>query len=119
MRISDWSSDVCSSDLRGQYENLPGPTYAVGFMRSYAEYLGLDGTQIVDRFKNEVEGLDSQTKLHLPTPAPEGKMPGGAVVPGEALRFSGAYGDGCYLSLQGEGLSAVVAPVPEHVQETV
>src|SRR3546814_9879886 len=96
MRISVWSSDVCSSDLelagetvadtlvrarqqlgqdlrsiaqvlciryayldaieRGQYENLPGPTYAVGFMRSYAEYLGLDGTQIVDRFKNEEIG---------------------------------------------------------------
>src|SRR3546814_5397878 len=64
---------------RGQFENLPGPTYAVGFMRSYADYRGLDGDQIVERFQAEVDGPDSKTKRHFPTPAPEGKMPGGAV----------------------------------------
>jgi len=104
---------------RGQYENLPGPTYAVGFMRTYAEYLGLDGEQIVERFKNEVEGLDSQTKLHFPTPAPEGKMPGGAVFLVAALLFAGAYGVWFYLSNQGESLSDLVAPVPEQLQEMV
>lgn len=104
---------------RGQYENLPGPTYAVGFMRSYAEYLGLDGNQIVDRFKNEVEGLDSQTKLHFPTPAPEGKMPGGAVFLVAALLFAGAYGVWFYLSNQEESLGDLVAPVPEQLQEMV
>ena len=104
---------------RGQYENLPGPTYAVGFMRSYADYLGLDGDQIVDRFKHEVEGIDSQTKLHFPTPAPEGKMPGGAVFLVAALLFAGAYGVWFYLSNQGDGLGDLVAPVPEQLQEMV
>lgn len=104
---------------RGQYENLPGPTYAVGFMRSYADYLGLDGEQIVERFKNEVEGLDSQTKLHFPTPAPEGKMPGGAVFLVAALLFAGAYGVWFYLSNQGETLGDLVAPVPEQLQDMV
>ena len=104
---------------RGQYENLPGPTYAMGFVRTYAEYLGLDGDQIVDRFKNEVEGLDSQTKLHFPTPAPEGKMPGGAVFLVAALLFAGAYGVWFYLSNQGESLSELVAPVPDQLQEMV
>jgi len=104
---------------RGQYENLPGPTYAVGFMRSYADYLGLDGDEIVERFKNEVEGLDSQTKLHFPTPAPEGKMPGGAVFLVAALLFAGAYGVWFYLSTQGGGLGDLVAPVPEQLQEMV
>ena len=104
---------------RGQYENLPGPTYAMGFVRSYAEYLGLDGDQVVDRFKSEVEGLDSQTKLHFPTPAPEGKMPGGAVFLVAALLFAGAYGVWFYLSNQGESLSDLVAPVPEQLQNMV
>jgi cytoskeletal protein RodZ len=104
---------------RGQYENLPGPTYAVGFMRSYADYLGLDGDQIVERFKHEVEGIDSQTKLHFPTPAPEGKMPGGAVFLVAALLFAGAYGVWFYLSNQGDGLGDLVAPVPEQLQEMV
>ncbi len=104
---------------RGQYENLPGATYAVGFVRSYAEYLGLDGEQVVERFKTEVEGLDSQTKLHFPTPAPEGKMPGGAVFLVAALIFAGAYGVWFYLSNQGESLTDLVAPVPERLQELV
>jgi cytoskeleton protein RodZ len=104
---------------RGQYENLPGPTYAVGFMRTYADYLGLDGDLIVERFKNEVEGLDSQTKLHFPTPAPEGKMPGGAVFLVAALLFAGAYGVWFYLSNQGESLGDLVAPVPEQLQQMV
>ena len=104
---------------RGQYENLPGATYAVGFVRSYAEYLGLDGEQVVERFKSEVEGLDSQTKLHFPTPAPEGKMPGGAVFLVAALLFAGAYGVWFYLSNNGESLSDLVAPVPERLQELV
>lgn len=104
---------------RGQYENLPGATYAVGFVRSYAEYLGLDGEQVVERFKSEVEGLDSQTKLHFPTPAPEGKMPGGAVFLVAALLFAGAYGVWFYLSNKGESLSDLVAPVPEQLQDLV
>ncbi len=104
---------------RSQYENLPGATYAVGFVRTYAEYLGLDGDKVVERFKSEVEGLDNQTKLHFPTPAPEGKMPGGAVFLVAALLFAGAYGVWFYLSNKGESLGDLVSPVPERLQEMV
>lgn len=37
-------------------EALPGRTYAVGFIRSYADYLGLDAVQCVERFKAEIAG---------------------------------------------------------------
>lgn len=37
-------------------ELLPGRTYAVGFIRSYAHYLGLNPGQYVDRFKSEIAG---------------------------------------------------------------
>ena len=104
---------------RANYENLPGPTYAVGFVRTYAEFLGLDGDSVVERFKNEVQGLDGQTKLHFPTPAPEGKMPGGAVFLVAALLFAGAYGVWFYLSNEGETIADLVSPVPEHLQELV
>ncbi|MBV9331370.1 MAG: helix-turn-helix domain-containing protein, partial [Alphaproteobacteria bacterium] len=33
---------------------LPGRAYAIGFVRSYADYLGLDQTLFVDRFKAEI-----------------------------------------------------------------
>ena len=35
---------------------LPGRTYAVGFIRSYADYLVLDTSQCVERFKAEIAG---------------------------------------------------------------
>src|SRR3974390_659061 len=37
-------------------EALPGRAYAVGFVRSYADYLGLDPLQSVERFKAEIAG---------------------------------------------------------------
>ncbi len=37
----------------GRYEALPGETYAAGFIRSYADQLGLDGMELVRRFKLE------------------------------------------------------------------
>ncbi len=44
-----------------RFEVLPGETYVKGFLRTYAEYLGLDGQLYVDefnsRFTREEEGL--------------------------------------------------------------
>jgi cytoskeleton protein RodZ len=37
-------------------ESLPGRTYAVGFVRTYADYLGLDAAQAVERFKTQIAG---------------------------------------------------------------
>jgi cytoskeleton protein RodZ len=45
-------------------EALPGRTYAVGFVRSYADYLGLDAPQCVERFKAEIAGRSDSD--HLP-----------------------------------------------------
>jgi len=42
-------------------EALPGRTYAVGFIRSYADYLGLDAVQCVERFKAEIAGRSDPT----------------------------------------------------------
>jgi cytoskeleton protein RodZ len=37
-------------------DDLPGKTYAIGFVRSYARYLGLDATETTERFKAEISG---------------------------------------------------------------
>ncbi|MBV8800748.1 MAG: DUF4115 domain-containing protein [Alphaproteobacteria bacterium] len=41
---------------------LPGRTYAVGFIRAYAEYLGLNPVDTVDRFKTEIAGRHDPSK---------------------------------------------------------
>jgi cytoskeleton protein RodZ len=37
-------------------EALPGRTYAVGFVRTYADYLGLDAARLVERYKTQIAG---------------------------------------------------------------
>src|ERR1700733_15847789 len=41
----------------GKFDELPGPAYAVGFVRSYATYLGLDAEALVIRFKTETSEI--------------------------------------------------------------
>src|SRR5687767_7362131 len=38
----------------GRFEALPGRIYAIGFVRSYAGYLGLDAEECVGRLKAEI-----------------------------------------------------------------
>jgi cytoskeletal protein RodZ len=46
-----------------QFELLPAETYVKGFLRTYAEYLGLDGQLYVDEFNSRfVTGEDSETR---------------------------------------------------------
>ena len=60
-------------------EALPGRTYAVGFIRSYADYLGLDAIQCVERFKAEIAGRGdaSVTPISVIDEDAEHRMPHG------------------------------------------
>jgi cytoskeleton protein RodZ len=53
-----------------RFEVLPGETYVKGFLRTYAEYLGLDGQLYVDefnsRFASGEEQLVSSAPAHRP-----------------------------------------------------
>lgn len=61
----------------GQYDQLPGTAYAIGFVRTYADYLGLNGADLVQRFKAETTGGQGpRTTLTFPSPAPRGRVPG-------------------------------------------
>lgn len=60
----------------GNIEQLPGKAYALGFVRSYSEYLGLDGEKMVQLFKKQSLGSKIEPNLNFPTPASESKLPG-------------------------------------------
>lgn len=40
---------------RGEYEKLPSPAYAKGFVRNYAAYLGLPRTEVTALFRREFD----------------------------------------------------------------
>lgn len=100
----------------GRYADLPGVAYAVGFVRTYADYLRLDRDEIVRRFKHEVAGQDEAVQLVFPTPVPEGKVPGGAIVLISVLLVAVIYGVWFYLSNQGTQIADLIPDVPERLQ---
>jgi transcriptional regulator with XRE-family HTH domain len=69
--------DYLASLEAGRPDLLPGPTYAIGFMRTYSDYLSLDGGEILRRFKAESTGLDAKPDLAFPMPLGERSIPGG------------------------------------------
>ncbi len=46
---------------QGDISNLPGKVYAIGFVRSYAEYLGIDGARAVQLFKDQYMSDDNDS----------------------------------------------------------
>jgi cytoskeleton protein RodZ len=100
----------------GQFNELPGTAYAVGFVRTYADFLDLDSAEIVERFKQEIEGLDKHAQLHFPSPAPESSIPGGAVFLICAVVAALAYGGWFYLSDRDSEIAENVSEVPDRLQ---
>jgi cytoskeleton protein RodZ len=100
-------------------EALPGRTYAVGFVRSYADYLGLDPVQCVERFKGEIAGRqDSSQPAPIAQDSSESRLPHGWVVIAVVLLglvFYGAY----HLAMTADSmLRQPVAPVPSRMEPT-
>jgi transcriptional regulator with XRE-family HTH domain len=92
----------------GRPEQLPGLVYALGFTRSYADYLGLDPGEVLRRFKEGPIGLPEHPDLSFPMPPGERSMRDIAAL----LTAICGYGMWYYLS-SGEGRSVErVAPVP-------
>lgn len=59
---------------QGDVDQLPGKAYALGFVRSYSEYLGLDGDKMVELYKNQTLGK-IKPDLHFPVAASDSKLP--------------------------------------------
>ena len=99
----------------GRYQELPGTAYAVGFVRTYADYLGLDGDVVVRRFKDEVAGKVGHQSLYFPTPVPEGRVPGGAVLLVSLALAVGVYGGWYVLTATDRSIVDVVPALPQRL----
>ncbi len=96
----------------GRFQDLPGSTYAVGFVRTYAEYLNLDVEEVVNRFKEEISGFNSRTELVFPKPNSEVRVPGSAIIFFSALLIGVAYGTWFFLSADPEQIAESANDVP-------
>lgn len=58
-----------------RYEEFPADAYVIGFLRSYAEFLGLNGKDAIDYYRHEMAGRRRKPTLAMPTPLSEGRSP--------------------------------------------
>lgn len=100
-----------------RYADLPGRTYAVGFVRAYAEYLGLDTERLVERYKAEIDREGPrEAELGFPELATETRLPRGTFLIIALIVAAGIYG-GYLLTHSADRMMADrVPPVPERME---
>ncbi len=103
---------------QGRLDLLPGTTYAMGFVRTYAKALGLDPEVVAQRFRAEAAAVGRPTELAFPAPVPERGVPAGAVVLLGAVLAIGAYA-GWYRATGDQPGDEPVRPVPDRLAELV
>lgn len=104
----------------GRHRDLPGGAYAIGFLRTYAEFLALDGEEMVRRFRAEASGdLNSRSELVFPSPVSEGRIPGGAVLFVGLLVAGLAYGGWYLLSSRDSSVAEMVPALPERLSSVL
>jgi len=60
----------------GRFAELPGAVYVSGFLRQYAEFLGLDPDQVLKSYQGESDGTAlHRPVLNFPLPRPEERTP--------------------------------------------
>ncbi len=95
----------------GRVADLPGPAYAIGFIRTYADFLGLDSDSLVRRFKEDMSGRVGQQQLYFPTPVPEARVPGGTILLIAMCLAGIVYGGWYYLSATDRSMVDLIPPV--------
>ncbi len=98
----------------GSVAQLPGQAVAAGFVRSYAQALGLDAAAVSRRFRAELGDNAFRPRLDFPVPAPERGVPALAVVALGTLLAVVAYA-GWYRMSGETGPGDVVQQVPERL----
>ena len=102
---------------QGRTRDLPGPAYAIGFVRAYAHYLGFDSERVLEVYKAEAADVHTKPDLSLPVPLGARSLPGGAILlVGVILALCG-YGTWYYLATGERNPPERVAAVPAELQQ--
>jgi cytoskeleton protein RodZ len=103
---------------QGDMAALPGRTYALGFLRTYADYLGFNGNELIARIRNVVGTLTDRSRLQVRTPMPESRMPKAPVMLLSLAFVLGVYGVWVYMHSDDGTVVEAVGDVPQELRET-
>ncbi|MDF1722781.1 MAG: helix-turn-helix domain-containing protein [Minwuia sp.] len=103
----------------GKFGDLPGRIYAIGFLRSYAEFLGADGDVCVQMFKDEAGTGGHSRRLEFPVPQHENRRPGTATLLIAVLLGAAVYGGWFFFNGQDDHFVDLVPAVPDRIARQV
>jgi len=101
----------------GRSGDLPGPTYALGFVRSYATALGLNADDLARRYRENRAGGRAQAELVFPEAVPKRGVPAGVVILLGMVIMVGAYASWWKWSGSADRSVDGVPPVPERIEQ--
>ncbi|MCE7999345.1 MAG: helix-turn-helix domain-containing protein [Rhodobiaceae bacterium] len=101
-----------------RHDDLPGRAYAIGFVRTYSVYLGLDAAELVSLYKSETEPETEDTSLGqhaYQEVRQDARLPRGSLFILAILLGAGVYG-AWLLSVSADRMvTERVPPVPERL----
>ncbi len=86
----------------GDYAIFPGRAYAFGFLRSYADYLGFQGEEVLRQIKAVIDAAPVEPRLEYRAPIIERHRPTAVALVTAALLVGAAWG-GWYAMRQTDG----------------
>ncbi|MFC4170312.1 helix-turn-helix domain-containing protein, partial [Teichococcus aestuarii] len=101
----------------GRVADLPGAAYGIGFVRSYAQAMGLDAPDLVRRFREGAGQGPRGKDLVFPEPVPERGVPTGAIILVGAVLAIGAYAGWYRWSGSGERTVDAVPALPPRLEQ--
>jgi cytoskeleton protein RodZ len=104
---------------QGRAQDLPGATYAIGFIRAYAQLLDLDSDRILDSYKAECADVHARPDLSLPVALDARSLPRGPILLVGVILAACGYGTWYYLSTGERSRPERVAAVPAELQRAV
>ena len=96
----------------GDYDAIPGMPYVLGFLRSYADHLGLDGQKLARRLKSGEPAVSKPLPSAYRVAPRQESRPYALVVLATLVLASAGYGAWTYLSGQLEPAANLIAEAP-------
>ncbi|MEQ9638457.1 MAG: DUF4115 domain-containing protein [Alphaproteobacteria bacterium] len=93
------------------FDKLPAPAYVSGFLRTYANCVGLDPDRVIAAYKTELAPGSSKAALVFPTPLDEPRRPRGLIMVGAFLVALMIYGAWSYVQTR-DRLALDYVPAP-------
>lgn len=77
----------------GDFTSMPGRPYAIGFLRSYADFLGFDADEVVNEVRQRLEASGVvDPPIQVMTPIRESRWPGKVAIVSSLVLAAAAYG---------------------------